>query len=346
VRIAFFSKHLPSNAPNGVSVQVHRLANALVGKGHTVTCFTFSPKPGDALYKVETLPADPLLPALFRKFVPAFCFRKIDTRDFDIVHYHGDDYLCRGSQKRVRTFYGSALSEAVHAGRPLRFLYQALFYLFEWISCVRRGRLIGISAVVRRDLPLVKRDIPCGVPLDRYHPMDPKTPHPSILFFGDLKGRKRGDVLVSLFDRVIRPAIPGCTLSIVGPTPVAGPGVVFLGHIGEVQLIKELQQSWILCMPSSYEGFGVPAIEAMACGTIAVGTRCAGLQEIIVDGENGLLCPVSMLGPVLIKAITDTRLRDRIVQAGLSCAQKYDIERIAEDYSGLYQSLVSKSRSL
>jgi phosphatidyl-myo-inositol alpha-mannosyltransferase len=346
MKIVFFSKHLPSSAPNGVSVQVHRLANALVGKGHTVTCFTFSSKPGDALYTVETLPAGTSVPALFRKFAPAFCFRKIDVRGFDIAHYHGDDYLCRGSAKRVRTFYGSAFSEALHAGRPLRFLYQALFYGFEWVSCIKQGTLVGISAATCRDLPLVKRHIPCGVPLERYHPENLKTKHPSILFLGDLKGRKRGDVLVAIFNRMIRPAIPGCTLSVIGPTPATGTGITYLGRVDEPHLIKELQRSWILCIPSSYEGFGVPAIEAMACGTVVLGTPCAGLKEMIVNNENGLLCSVHSLSAAIIRTLVDTQFRERLVKNGLSSAANYDVKRVADAYSELYQSIAAESRTL
>jgi glycosyltransferase involved in cell wall biosynthesis len=159
MRIAFFSKQLPSDAPNGVSVQVDRLANALTKLGHTVTCFSFSSKPASAVYSHVQL-ARGSASRLAQKFLPALAFSKIDTREFDIVHYHGDDYLCPGDSRRIRTFYGSAFFEALHAGRAGRFFYQAFFYLLEWLSCLRRGKRAAISRATLRALPLVKHVIP------------------------------------------------------------------------------------------------------------------------------------------------------------------------------------------
>ena len=145
-------------------MQVHRLANALSALGHTVRCFSFSPPPADAAYAVELLDWGDAGP-VGRKFVPARRFAAIDTTAFDIVHYHGDDYRCRGSRRRVRTFYGSALNEALAASSRARFFYQALFYCFEWVSCLRQGVTAGISRATQRALPLVRYVIPCGIPL-------------------------------------------------------------------------------------------------------------------------------------------------------------------------------------
>jgi hypothetical protein len=100
----------------------------------------------------------------------------------------------------VRTFYGSALQEARNARRPGRFLYQSLFYLFELVSCLRRGEKIGISRATCDSLPCVRAFIPCGVPLDVYRPGGGKTAFPSILFLGDLGSRKRGSFLLDVFN--------------------------------------------------------------------------------------------------------------------------------------------------
>jgi glycosyltransferase involved in cell wall biosynthesis len=181
MKIAFFNKHLPSDHPNGVSVQVHYLANALVELGYRVTCFSFSPAPEDSLYESNRFFWNSKWP-LLRKFIPALKFRSIKSDDFDIMHYHGDDYLCPKNPSRVRTFYGSALQEAIHAATLSRFLYQALFYFFEWISCFKQGKLVGISVNTTRSLPLVKKVIPCGVPLHLFSPAPSvKTSYPSIL---------------------------------------------------------------------------------------------------------------------------------------------------------------------
>jgi phosphatidyl-myo-inositol alpha-mannosyltransferase len=343
IRIALFSKQLPSDAPNGVACQVHRLANALVSRGQEVTCYSFSPLPQDALYRHVKLDYVSKS-ALINKFTPAVMFRMIDTRPYDILHYHGDDFLCAGGARRVRTFYGSALWEARFAARPGRFFYQAVFYAFEWISCLRRGALIGISKVTMHALPLVREVVPCCVPLDRYVPGTGKTEAPSILFIGDLDSRKRGRLLIETFERRIRPSFPGATLTVVGPqTAGAREGVRFAGQLGEEALILEFQRSWIYCSVSSYEGFGVPLIEAMACGTAVAATDNSGAREIVTDGSDGLLCNDENLAESLTRLISEKSTRESLIANGLRTAQKFDGTVIADRYLNRYRTCLGKN---
>lgn len=342
MNIAFFSKHLPSDEPNGVSVQVHRLAEALTALGHMVTVFSLSPPVKDASYRSITLPRGTTSRWL-GKFYPAFAFRKVDVTQFDIVHYHGDDYLCNAGTRRVRTFYGSALREALHAGSVGRFCYQALFYMFEWVSCLKKGTKVAISADTSRYLPLVREHIPCGVPLDRYRPSGKKTTHPSILFLGDFRSRKRGGLLLTLFASEIRPAVPGCILTVVGPVSCSGEGIRYLGRCSETELIAAMQENWILCMPSAYEGFGVPVIEAMACGTPVVATRNPGSNHLINDGVDGVLRTPETLGAEVIRLLRDAQLRERLSAEGLRTAQRYDSLRGAARYVALYRNAMEAS---
>jgi glycosyltransferase involved in cell wall biosynthesis len=321
-----------------VSCQAHRLANELVALGEQVTCFSYSEKPADALYEHVKLRATARNRVL-AKFEAGFKFAALKTGTYDVLHYHGDDYLCRGSARRVRTFYGSALYEALHAGMFLRGMRQALFYVLEWLSCLRRGTGVGISTTTVRALPLVKHVISCGVPLSRYTPGRIKTPFPSILFVGDLDSRKRGRLLVEVFRSVISPAVHTATLSIVGPQECTGPGIVYEGCLDEKELIEEYRSAWVYCCPSSYEGFGVPLCEAMACGTAVVACDNAGVREIIQHNYNGLLCTPQTLGAALCRLLSDTVLRARLVANAHAFVKRYDINVIAQQYRKLYQSL-------
>jgi phosphatidyl-myo-inositol alpha-mannosyltransferase len=346
MNIAFFSKHLPSDRPNGVSVQVDRLACALVARGHSVTCFSFSPRPDNAPYAVTQLSMN-TRSRFLQKILPAIAFNKTGRKDFDICHFHGDDYLCAGSPQRIRTFYGSALYEAFHAKTAGRFLYQALFYLFEWASCRRRGTLVAISRATQKALPIVPHTIPCGVPLDKYTSVPAmKTDSPSLLFVGDFKSRKRGDFLLRVFkDEVLR-AHPACRLTIVGPEKIEAPNVSCLGRISESELINEYRKAWIYCLPSSYEGFGVPAIEAMACGTAVIATQNAGVREIITPGENGVICKVKDLGKSIIAMIENHTARGKFIENGLKKVKDFDIKRVAEQYENLYKKAVRPADTL
>jgi phosphatidylinositol alpha-mannosyltransferase len=340
MNIAFFSKDLPSDQPNGVSVQVHRLASALTDQGHQVTCFSFSPAPDNARYQVIQSPGSGTGKTL-RKFTPALMFSRVDKSKFDILHYHGDDYLCSGSSKRFRTFYGSARDEALHAKTPGRFCYQTLFHALERASCLRKGTLVGISAATKRALPRIQHIIPCGVPLDRFSP-DPKlrTKHPSILFIGNFKSRKQGGLLLRTFRETILPAHPQTTLTVVGPESVTSPNVRCLGRINEQDLVTEYRKAWIYCLPSSYEGFGVPAIEAMACGCAIVAMKNAGTMEIIDHEKTGLLCTPETFASSLKKSIEAEGLRKRLIKNGEIRVRDFDIKECAKKYEKLYRVVI------
>lgn len=345
MNIAFFSKDLPSDQPNGVSVQVDRLADALVERGHAVTCFSFSPRPGTARYGHVLLPWNNASP-MWKKLVPAFEFRNSNKQAFEICHYHGDDYLCGGSATRVRTFYGSALFEALHAKSAGRFFYQALFYKLEWLSCLRKGTLAGISALTKKALPLVRHVVPCGIPVDRFTPLAVmKTAFPSILFIGDFKSRKQGSLLLSAFSSGILPRFPGAILTVVGPDTVTGKNVRCLGRVSETGLINEYRKAWVYCLPSSYEGFGVPAIEAMACGTAVVAVDSPGMRELIKSGNNGILCGPKKLGDSINIVLENNELRNSLIRQGLEKTKEYDIRIIAKRYEELYKKAISEKNN-
>jgi glycosyltransferase involved in cell wall biosynthesis len=324
-----------------VSCQAHRLASELVALGEQITCFSYSEKPAGAPYghvKLTYVSRSPVI----RRFETATGFRRVKTDAFDIVHYHGDDYLCRGSRRRVRTFYGSALYEAVFAARPLRFFRQALFYKLEWLSCLRRGTPVGISAVTRRALPLVKYVIPCGVPLRTFTPAGVRSDAPTVLFAGDLDSRKRGRLLLDAF-AAVGAVVPQATLAVVGPQECSGPGVRFLGRLGEEALVNEYRKAWVYCCPSSYEGFGVPILEAMACGAAVVACDNAGVREIVGHNANGILCRPDSLAETLVRVLSDAGLRQRLAANGLAFVKKYDIASVAKQYRDLYNRVCERA---
>lgn len=344
LNIAFFNKQLPSDSPNGVSIQVHRLANELSRRGHLVTCYSFSPKPKNSLYLHVQL-VSTATSALHKKFEAAIKFRNIDCSKFDIAHYHGDDYLCKGSSKRVRTFYGSALNEAIHAKNIKRFLYQSLFYIFEWVSLIKKGEKAGISKATTKALPLLRNVIHCGVPKETYFAKYPKSENPSILFLGDLNSRKRGNFLIRIFTDNILPQIPNCTLSVVGPEECNGKNINYLGQISESELIKQYSQAHVYCMPSSYEGFGVPAIEAMACNTVVCSVKNAASNEIIKNKVNGIVSTPQQLSKALISILQDDSLKEDIAIEGLNTFSNYfTINKTADSYEKLYNSIVNNTK--
>jgi glycosyltransferase involved in cell wall biosynthesis len=244
----------------------------------------------------------------------------------------------------VRTFYGSAFFEAIHAASFKRFMYQSLFYGFEVVSCLRHGTNIGISRITARALPMITGIMPCGVPLKRYTPDGPKSGQPSILFVGDLDSRKRGRLLLETFLGFVRPLYPGATLTVIGPQIENDVnGVRYAGQIAEEALVKEYQKAWIYCSVSSYEGFGVPLIEAMACGTAVAAIDTAGAREIVTHDHDGLLCKDKTLAKTIGRLISDAALRGRLIANGLVTVKKFDIDGIAGRYKEIYSHCLGTS---
>lgn len=97
------------------------------------------------------------------------------------------------------------------------------------------------------------------------------------------------------------------------------------GVIPEAQLPSYYRGARVLAMPSRYEGFGLPLLEAMACGVPAVGGDVTAVPEIAGDGAL-LVDPrdVDAVAQAMVTAAHDTAVRDRLAVAGPRQAGRFD----------------------
>jgi glycosyltransferase involved in cell wall biosynthesis len=65
------------------------------------------------------------------------------------------------------------------------------------------------------------------------------------------------------------------------------PGVRLMGKVPRDQLVRLMASASVVVVPSRYEGYGLPALEAMACGVPVVAARCSALPEVV--GTHGIL---------------------------------------------------------
>jgi phosphatidyl-myo-inositol alpha-mannosyltransferase len=341
LRIAMVSYYMPSESKLGTGHQVHALANALVDRGHEVTVFTRCSPSDGARYRTQTVGVEGSL----RTFKFAKRLRQVDWSSFDVVHAHSSDFLLWGvgSPPHVRTLHGSSLREAIHihglAARTAMLYYAAC----ETTASLVADTSVAVSRNTQSWLPWVRIRIPNGVDLSRFTPGD-KSPHPSILFVGTYLQRKRGRLLADVFERDIRTELPDAELWLVSEDAPERPGVKVFPRLPEADLQALYRSAWVFCLPSTYEGFGIPYIEAMASGTPVVATRNAGAIEVTENGRYGALVADDELAGTLLRLLESPSDREHLAADALRHVEKFNLASVAESYESLYFSLVERSR--
>lgn len=117
--------------------------------------------------------------------------------------------------------------------------------------------------------------------------------------------------------------------------------VRFLHDVPDEDLPGLYSAARVLAMPSFYEGFGLPALEAMSCGTPVVVANRASLPEVV--GEAGLLVNPENpeeIAEALERVLTKDSQRARMRKAGLAQAETFSWERVARETRAVYQEVL------
>lgn len=94
---------------------------------------------------------------------------------------------------------------------------------------------------------------------------------------------------------------------------------------------------------SYYEGFGLPSLEAMACGVPVVQVDNHGLDGIVIDGENCVLAPSQNpqdIAAAVISVLSDAELRDRIIANGLTTARSFSVQHQFAMFAEQFQRIL------
>jgi len=119
--------------------------------------------------------------------------------------------------------------------------------------------------------------------------------------------------------------------------------VVCLGLISRKALRELYSKVKLLLIPSSYEGFGYPVLEAFATGTPVVGSSSIP-SELLIDGYNGFRIKSFELKPyvkAVLKLLGDDRLWIKLHKNAIKTASRYDAKSIALQFIELYEKLGS-----
>jgi glycosyltransferase involved in cell wall biosynthesis len=122
--------------------------------------------------------------------------------------------------------------------------------------------------------------------------------------------------------------------------------VRLLGEVPHERVPQVLEGLDVFAMPSTYEGFGVAALEAAAMEVPVVASRIHGIPDVVMDGETGLLVPARdrrALAAALERLVSDPDLRRRLGRAGRAfVAEHYSWEENTAQMEALYRAALGE----
>ena len=199
---------------------------------------------------------------------------------------------------------------------------------------VRKSRgVLTVSEAVKRELVTefgcraeAVAVAPNGVDA-RFSPNGPRVTGRYFLFVGNDKPHKSVDLLVEAFERA---RIADAALVLAGATFARFEGRATLARfVGDDELPALMRGAMALVMPSREEGFGLPALEAMACGTAVITSDAAALVETTGDAALHVAPHAGALADAMARVANDEALRRALALRGVARASQFTWSRCA-----------------
>jgi alpha-1,3-rhamnosyl/mannosyltransferase len=116
--------------------------------------------------------------------------------------------------------------------------------------------------------------------------------------------------------------------------------VVKPGRLASRTIASLMRRASVVVVPSTYEGFGLPALEAMACGTPVVAANCGALPEVCADAALLVEPDGSAIAEALERVLGDPGLAADLQARGLRRAAMFDWDRAARRHLEVYRSVL------
>lgn len=241
------------------------------------------------------------------------------------------------------------IHDLIHLHQPQRNPLAKIYATAMLRHAIRKANaVLTVSNAVKQQLEheLGARNVivtPNGVPSPfPAHCQLPTANHSAFVYVGNDKPHKNVDALIAAFS-LVRAELPHARLVLVG-APFARfrdrDGIDARGFIHDDALSAVYRDALALVMPSREEGFGLPALEAMAHGTAVITSRDAALVELTADAALHVDArDVRALADAMLRIARDADLRARLSAIGVERARLFTWRRCAERTVEAYQTV-------
>lgn len=383
MKIALVTHSFFPNSVGGRERYVYELADALSKTGNNIEVFTCSDNLFSGYNKKEKLFTIRYFPTIrihfptgYYRIPPSMILRLLRT-DADIIHAHDIHHFTTFMSALVCKIRKKPFLLTEH-GYPEQFGFEKLLIkvydkFFLPIISMCSNKMIAVSEHIREEL-IHRYEVPRDkiqviynfIDLKKYtlandsfrkkYSLENKN---VILLVGRMVKEKGFNYVVEAMPKILE-EVPNTILLIIGPTNYHEKTlrrivkehnlenkIVFCGVVSEELLKSAYANSNIIVIPSTYEPFGIVALEAMAYGKPIVASRVGGLSEFLKDGKNSLLVEpgdVSGLESCIVALLKNKKLSRKISIGAKRDVKMFGLNKFMKNMMEVYKPLINKDK--
>lgn len=339
----------------GISVLWQNILKKLITGKEDFRCLEYSGCKNNIFRKGLDIPREQI-DGRTQRYLPVERYLPVSIPDSGARCFHSSYYrYCTNDNVRNITtvhdftyeYYSSGLAKQVHCWQK----YNAIRHS-DIIVCIsentKRDLLKFLPEVDESKIRVIYNGVS-----EEYHPLTTKLPDLSnyILFVGARGGYKNFDFVVeALQDTPYKLAICGRALldeeqkrldRTLGPNRYR-----LYKNISNEELNKLYNSVLCLAYPSSYEGFGIPILEAQRAGCPVIALNASSIPEVI--GETPLLMQTLDKNQFIdrVNLLKNAEIRGAVVAAGLENSKRFSWGKMAEEYMAIYRDLLFEGKNL
>ena len=197
-----------------------------------------------------------------------------------------------------------------------------------------------------------------GVDTETFRPLETEREPGHLLYVGNSDDRNKGaryllEAMALLRHRDVRLTVVDRPSAFLVPTLARKleleDRVTLTGRVSREELVRLYNRAQVFVSPSLYEGFGLPAAEAMACGAALVATTAGAFPEVVEQGVSGLLVPpgdAGALAGAIQRVLDDGALQERLGQAARKrIVERFSWRETAVQTMALYEDVLARRRA-